>query len=125
MPLWPLIQWLIIKDQAQRAINLLAEMALGRTSSGRTSRKTDCTGSFFENHVLGIMALLADTINDGKGPQPMLEKIRCVRAIRAMIQFAQTRVSSGLPQVRLICIHTNRPMLMWVTDLRLPENRFG
>lgn len=59
----------------------------------------DVIGSFFENHVLGIMALLADTINDGKGPQPTLEKMRCLGAIREMITIAKSHVSNGLPQV--------------------------
>lgn len=59
----------------------------------------DVTGPFFENHVLGIMALLADTINDGKGPQPSLEKMRCLGAIREMIRIARNHVSNGLPQV--------------------------
>lgn len=59
----------------------------------------DVIGPFFETHVLGIMALLADTINDGKGPQPVLEKIRCLGAIREMIKLARSHVSNGLPQV--------------------------
>lgn len=59
----------------------------------------DLLGPFFETHVLGIMALLADTINDGKGPQPILEKIRCLGAIREMIKLAKSHVSNGLPQV--------------------------
>ena len=59
----------------------------------------DTIGPFFETHVLGIMALLADTINDGKGPQPVLEKIRCLGAIREMIKLAKNHVSNGLPQV--------------------------
>ncbi len=59
----------------------------------------DVIGSFFESHVLGIMALLADIINDGKGPQPVLEKMRCLGAIREMIKLAKNYVSNGLPQV--------------------------
>lgn len=59
----------------------------------------DSIGPFFETHVLGIMALLADTINDGKGPQPILEKMRCLGAIREMIKLAKSHVSNGLPQV--------------------------
>lgn len=45
------------------------------------------------------MALLADTINDGKGPQPVLEKIRCLGAVREMILIAKTHVGNALPQV--------------------------
>jgi len=60
----------------------------------------DAIGPFFETHVLGIMALLADTINDGKGPQPVLEKIRCLGAIREMLKLAKSHVTNGLPQVQ-------------------------
>ena len=45
------------------------------------------------------MALLADTINDGKGPQPILDKVRCLGAIREMIKLAKSHVNNGLPQV--------------------------
>lgn len=45
------------------------------------------------------MALLADTINDGKGPQPVIEKIRCLGAVREMMKLAKGHVCNGLPQV--------------------------
>ena len=80
--------------KAHQALHFLAE-----TTQGKLARKVDCIGPFFETHVLGIMALLADTINDGKGPQPILEKIRCLSAIREMIKLAKSHVSNGLPQV--------------------------
>ena len=86
--------------KAHQALHFLAETTHGKSASGRgTARKVDSIGPFFEIHVLGIMALLADTINDGKGPQPILEKIRCLGAIREMIKLAKSHVSNGLPQV--------------------------
>lgn len=86
--------------KAHQALHFLAEVTHGRSVSGRgTARKMESIGPFFETHVLGIMALLADTINDGKGPQPILEKIRCLGAIREMIKLAKSHVSNGLPQV--------------------------
>ena len=86
--------------KAHQALQFLAEITHGKSISSRgTARKMDSIGPFFETHVLGIMALLADTINDGKGPQPLLEKIRCLGAIREMIKLAKGHVSNGLPQV--------------------------
>lgn len=86
--------------KAYQALHFLAGITHGRAFSSRgTARKRDVIGPFFETHVLGIMALLADTINDGKGPQPILEKIRCLGAIREMIKLAKSHVSNGLPQV--------------------------
>lgn len=60
------------------------------------------TGSFFENHVLGIMAHLSDTINECKGPQIMADKIRCLRAIQEMMKVARSHVNNALPQVRCL-----------------------
>lgn len=86
--------------KAHQALHFLADITHGRSIAGRgTARKMDSIGPFFETHVLGIMALLADTINDGKGPQPILEKTRCLGAIREMIKLAKSHVSNGLPQV--------------------------
>ena len=88
--------------KAHQALYFLAEVTQGGSIPGQgTARNIDCIGSFFQAHVLGIMALLADTINDGKGPQPVLEKIRCLGAIREMIKLAKSHVSNGLPQVSL------------------------
>ena len=47
------------------------------------------------------MALLADAINDEKGPQPVLEKKRCLRAIREMVKVAKGHIGNGIPQVDL------------------------
>ena len=86
--------------KAHQALHFLAEITHSRSATGRgIARKMDLIGQFFETHVLGIMALLADTINDGKGPQPMPEKIRCLGAIREMIKLAKGHVSNALPQV--------------------------
>ena len=90
----------LLKYQAHQAIRFLAGITHGKLLSSRT-RKSDAIGPFFENHVLGIMALLADTINDGKGPQPILEKKRCLKGIREMLSIAKSHVGNGLPQVRL------------------------
>ncbi|KAL6718301.1 serine/threonine-protein kinase M1 [Lecanora helva] len=88
------------KSRAHQALEFLASVTHNKPSSSRGSaRKIDVVGPFFETHVLGIMALLADTINDGKGPQPILEKIRCLGAIHEMIKLAKNHISNGLPQI--------------------------
>lgn len=91
--------------QTHDALRFLANVTHGKPSSSRGSRRHDTLGPFFHNYVLGIMALLADTINDGKGPQPLLDKLRCLKAIREMILLGKSHVRSGLPQVSVIlCI---------------------
>lgn len=68
---------------------------------GRGALKSNSMGPFFETHVLGIMAQLSDTINDGKEPQPLSEKNRCLRAVREMVLLAKNHIGNGLPQVFL------------------------
>lgn len=72
----------------------------GRHGTPRgTARKSYVISSFFENHVLGIMACLSDVINESKGMQIVAEKARCLRAIREMIWIAKNNVNNALPQV--------------------------
>lgn len=111
------------RSKAHQALHFLASVTHGRPTSSRgTTRRLDMVGPFFENHVLGIMAILADTINDGRGPQPNLEKIRCLGAIREMIKIAKSQTSNGLPQI-CACLRsaiTNRELCnvafeAWIT----------
>ncbi|KAL9130247.1 MAG: hypothetical protein Q9217_001540 [Psora testacea] len=87
------------RPKAHQALHLLAGVTHGKPLSSRGGRQSNVIGPFFESHVLGIMALLADSINDGRGPQPMLEKIRCLGAIREMIKIARSHVGNALPQI--------------------------
>ncbi|KAL8834033.1 MAG: hypothetical protein Q9170_003964 [Blastenia crenularia] len=88
------------KAKAYEALHFLASLMYGKHGTPRgTARKTNVTSSFFENHVLGIMACLSDTINDSKGMQIVAEKMRCIKAIKEMIMVAKTNVNSALPQI--------------------------
>lgn len=64
-----------------------------------TARKSNALGSFFETHVLGIMACLSDIVNESKGMHIVPEKIRSLRAIQEMIRLAKNNVNNALPQV--------------------------
>ena len=88
------------KPKVYQAIQLLATIYQRRAGSGKGStRKNDVIGPLFETFVLGIMALLSDTINDIQGPQPLTEKQRCIGAICEMIKLARSHISNALPQV--------------------------
>ena len=82
-------------------------------------------GPFFEDHVLGIMAHFSDTINDGLDSQPMLEKLRCLGAIREMLTLAKSHISSGLPQVvlqwSLLLVYANNPIDLGMSTVCYPE----
>lgn len=74
-----------------------------------SARKSNVIGSFFENHVLGIITCLSNTVNESRGIQTVTEKIRSLRAVREMIITAKNNVNSALPQVRNL--QTNFPSL--------------
>ncbi|KAL8939500.1 MAG: hypothetical protein Q9216_003328 [Gyalolechia sp. 2 TL-2023] len=89
-----------MKPSAYEALHFLASLMNGKHGTPRgTARKNSITGSFFETHVLGIMANLSDTINDSKGTQAAGEKLRCLRAIQEMIKIAKSNVNNALPQI--------------------------
>ena len=118
---FPSCHLLTVRSQAHEALHFLASLMYGKHGTPRgTARKTNVIGSFFENHVLGIMAYLSDTINENKGVQITAEKIRCLRAIQEMIKIAKSNVNNALPQVftlpRTLCIHR---LTMLRIDLRM------
>lgn len=55
--------------------------------------------SFFDVHLLGIMAHFSEIL-DSVVNHPLVEKKRCVGAISEMITMAGNCVNSALPQVR-------------------------
>lgn len=88
------------KLTAYEALHFLASLMYGKHGTPRgTARKNNITGSFFEAHVLGIMANLSDTINDNKGTQTAGEKMRCIKAIQEMVTMAKSNVNNALPQI--------------------------
>ncbi|KAL8735716.1 MAG: hypothetical protein Q9181_002719 [Wetmoreana brouardii] len=86
------------KSKAFEALYFLASLMYGGHPRG-TARKTNVIGSFFENHVLGIMAHLSDIINESKGGQILTEKLRSLRAIQEMMRIANSNINNALPQI--------------------------
>ncbi|KAI4194332.1 MAG: hypothetical protein LQ350_007823 [Teloschistes chrysophthalmus] len=88
------------KSRAYEALYFLTSLMYGRHGTPRgIARKSNGTGSFFENHVLGIMAHLSDIINESKGLQVATDKIRCLRAIQEMMRIARDNITNALPQI--------------------------
>ncbi|KAL8900267.1 MAG: hypothetical protein Q9207_005780 [Kuettlingeria erythrocarpa] len=114
----------VARTNAQEALHFLSSLMLGtRHGTPRGSaRKSNVIGSFFENHVLGIMACLSDTVNESRGIQTVTEKIRSLRAVREMIVTAKNNVNSALPQISA-CLRSaiqnpelcNEAFVSWMT----------
>ena len=100
-PLYSILGHLLnLSSKAHDALYFLAGLMYGRHSTPRGSdRRSTVTSDFFKNQVLGIMAHLSDAINENKGEQTILEKVRCLRAIQEMMRIAKSNVNSALPQV--------------------------
>ncbi|KAF2867552.1 protein kinase rad3 [Massariosphaeria phaeospora] len=80
-----------------RTLTMLAEMKDGQR---RSSSKNKTLQSFFEIHILGIMAHFSEVLDSPLAVHPLSERKRCVGAIGEMIILANNYVSFALPQVR-------------------------
>jgi len=78
---------------------MLAEIKNGHSKTA--SRKSKTLVTFFELHVLGIIAHLSEVFDDPHETHPVTERRRYVGAIEEMINLAKVHVSIALPQVRL------------------------
>ncbi|MCJ1394432.1 serine/threonine-protein kinase M1 [Xylographa bjoerkii] len=88
--------------RVHQAIHMLADYSQRRSGSTKgSSRRSGGVGLFFEQHVIGIMALLSDIIGEREGSQSFSEKRRCIGAIREMIRLAKSHVCNALPQASL------------------------
>ena len=78
---------------------MLAEIKNGHSKTASKKSKTLVT--FFELHVLGIIAHISEVFDDPHEMHPVTERRRCVGAIEEMIHLAKAHVSIALPQVCL------------------------
>ena len=78
---------------------MLAEIKNGHSKAASKKSKTLVT--FFELHVLGIIAHISEVFDDPHEMHPVTERRRYVGAIEEMINLAKVHVSIALPQVRL------------------------
>lgn len=91
---------ILSRPQVHHAIYMLADYGQRRSGSVKSSsRRSSGVGPFFEQHVIGIMALLSDIISEKSGSQSLSERKRCIGAIREMIRLAKSHVCNALPQV--------------------------
>jgi hypothetical protein len=83
----------------------------------------DHLSHFFETHILGLVTQFSDSLKEPVGKISLLEKNRCLKAMKEMLNLAQGTVSSALPQVRLSSdsSYPNADS----TDLRMLTIRFG
>jgi len=67
----------------------------------KTASKKKTLYSFFEVHILGIMAHFSEVLHNPHANHQVLERKRCVGAIGEMIKLANNCVSFALPQARV------------------------
>lgn len=94
------------KSRAYQAFQTFAGIAERKPGQGKTtSRSSRTVATFFESHILGIMAEFSHMIANGQEQQPTIEKLRCLRAISEMVVLAKGHVTVALPQIRA-CLHS-------------------
>lgn len=73
------------------------------------SKKGNVTGRFLQSIILGLMARLADVINDSASVHPLeMEQRSCIRALDEMIVICESHARIARPQVwntpSLVCV---------------------
>ncbi|GAB7351407.1 hypothetical protein MBLNU459_g2080t1 [Dothideomycetes sp. NU459] len=77
----------------------MAVLVERRSGQSRAHAKVGrMVGTFFEAHVLGIMAQFSNSIDNALSH--ISEKLRCVKAVEQMIMLAKANISIALPQIR-------------------------
>ncbi|ORX98750.1 hypothetical protein BCR34DRAFT_142938 [Clohesyomyces aquaticus] len=88
------------KSHYHRGFHTLATLVEMKNGQRKTTSKKRTISSFFESHILGIMAHFSDVLDNPHANHALLERKRCVGAIGEMIGLAGSYVSFALPQVR-------------------------
>ncbi len=78
----------------------MATTILGNTRETK-SKKDNTVGRFLQSHMLGLVARLADVINDSVTAHPlMLEQRNCIQTMEEMIKVCKSYARIARPQVR-------------------------
>ncbi|KAF2178853.1 hypothetical protein K469DRAFT_598368 [Zopfia rhizophila CBS 207.26] len=88
------------KPHILRGFQTLAALAEMKDGQRKTTSKTKTLSSFFESHILGIMAHFSEVLENSDKSHTLSERKRCVGAIGEMISLAGSQVSTALPQIR-------------------------
>ncbi|KAJ0162818.1 Protein kinase rad3 [Colletotrichum tanaceti] len=87
------------KPRIVEALTSFCSMMMVANKEARP-KKGNTIGRFLESYVLGLMARLADVINDMPLVSPPVEEQRrCVRAMEEMIRLCKTYVRIARPQI--------------------------
>ncbi|KAK5137557.1 hypothetical protein LTR08_008537 [Meristemomyces frigidus] len=89
------------KARLFHAIQIFANLAEKRPGQSKAHSKSSRTvAEFFDTHILGIMTHYSQVLDGVLGGQPILEKLRVLRAIKDMISLTKSHASLALPQIR-------------------------
>ncbi|KAI5778912.1 hypothetical protein EDC01DRAFT_672633 [Geopyxis carbonaria] len=86
------------KRKTVRALELISKFTYRKPPKGDRVPE-DYLGLFFETQALGLCIIFSDNLKEPLGQTPMLEKVRCVKAIREMLLLATKSITSALPQI--------------------------
>ena len=71
------------------------------SSEVRNSKKGTAVELFLEQHILGLVARFSDLINDHRGEQSMIERVRYIKAVEELVKIAKTHAKIARPHVPL------------------------
>ncbi|KAL2129067.1 hypothetical protein VTI74DRAFT_8282 [Chaetomium olivicolor] len=87
------------KTRVRAALVTMATLLLADPKD-RRMKKSQIVGSYFQQHALGLTALLSEVINDPwLAHPPISERRRCLAAMEEMIRICQSYVCIARPQI--------------------------
>ena len=89
------------KPRALHSIQVLANITERRPGQSKIHAKpARVLQEFLEHHMLGIMTFFSSIVYNASGPQPQVEKLRCVKAVAEMMKLVGKNAGTALPQIR-------------------------
>ncbi|KAF3927530.1 hypothetical protein AA313_de0202685 [Arthrobotrys entomopaga] len=87
------------RSHAKDAIRNIATVCYRKPAHSKKEKNVNTLQSFFEVHILGIIAQFSEGLFNPRGRLALSEKRRNLRAIEQMIKLGKAGVISGLPQI--------------------------
>lgn len=78
----------------------MAKLCDKKAAKSKKQDKQDPLGIFFQMHVLGLCQHFSESLREPNAMTPLSDKVRCLTAVKEMLELAKGWVADGLPQVR-------------------------
>ncbi|KAK5957292.1 serine/threonine-protein kinase M1 [Knufia fluminis] len=87
------------ESRVLQGLQVLAQLAYRKPSSGSAGRRSDLIPSFLETNSLEIVTLITSKFDDTKARELNVERRRCLHALAQVVKLGKNRVNMVIPQI--------------------------